>query len=363
MSNAAVESRHPGGDGTMRTHARRGAAVVALVLVGVALAVRWLRVGGGEAYEIVGPTMGTSYSVKVAADLSEVERTRARAVVEQSLKRVSALMSTYDSTSELSRFNRHASTEPVSVSAELVDVLVMAREVSERSLGAFDVTVGPLVEAWGFGPGSGLDGPVQPRPSDSTLSALRERIGYDKIVIDTVGRAIAKMHPDTRIDLSAIAKGYGVEVVARALEGLGLTAFLVEVGGELRAVGTSRNGRPWRVGIERPDDAPGVWGTLALADEGIATSGDYRDYYDDGGVRYAHILDPRTGRPLVVRGGSVTVVHRNAALADAWATALTVLGPEAGLVVARREGVAALFLYPVDGAIQSSSTPAFAGRL
>jgi thiamine biosynthesis lipoprotein len=126
-------------------------------------------------------------------------------------------------------------------------------------------------------------------------------------------------------------------------------------------VGT-RAGRPWRVGIERSDDEPGIWGTVDLTDEGIATSGDHRDYYEEDGVRYAHIIDPRTGRPIIVRGASVSVVHPSAAMADAWATALTVLGPEEGFEVARREGLAAVFVHSVDGGLQSSITPALGDR-
>jgi thiamine biosynthesis lipoprotein len=305
--------------------------------------------------------MGTSFRVVVVADLSDAERERVRAVVETRLGQLNRLMSTYDSASEISRFNRHASTEPFPVSAELIEVLAMAREVSERSRGAFDVTVGPLVEAWGFGPGAGIDGPGRPSPDETELERLREGLGYGRIVVDRAAGTASKTHPETRVDLSGIAKGFGAEAVSAALTELGLTSFLVEVGGELAGVGT-RAGRPWRVGIERPDDEPGIWGTVDLTDEGIATSGDYRDYYEENGVRYAHIIDPRTGRPIVVRGASVSVVHRSAAMADAWATALAVLGPEEGYEVARREGLAAVFVHPVDGVLRSSITPALGDR-
>ena len=345
---------------TPRARLRGGALVLALVAL--ALMVRWSRSGAGDqVHELVGPTMGTSFRVLVAADLAEGELERLRTLVEERLGSVNRQMSTYDATSEISRFNRHASTEPFAASPELIEVLAMARGVSEGSGGAFDVTVGPLVEAWGFGPGGGIDGPNRPSPSQAEVERLRQAAGYDRIVIDGAAGTAAKTHPEIRVDLSGIAKGYATEAVVAVLAELGLTSFLVEVGGELAGVGT-RAGRPWRVGIERPDDVPGVWGTVDLTDEGIATSGDYRDYYEADGVRYAHIIDPRTGRPIIVRGASVSVVHPSAAMADAWATALTVLGPEEGYEVAVREGLAAVFVYALDGDVRSAETPAFAER-
>jgi thiamine biosynthesis lipoprotein len=329
-----------------------------------ALAVWWLRSGSADpVHEFVGPTMGTSFAVRVVAELQASERERVQALVEERLDRVEGLMSTYDSASELSRLNRLESTEAFRVSAELREVLALAREVSERSGGAFDVTVAPLVEAWGFGPGGDIGGRIGPRPRGPELARLRERVGYQLLLLDATNGTVAKTHPGTRIDLSAIAKGYAVERVAAGLAELGLTRFLVEVGGELEARGTGPGGRPWRVGIEQPGDgAPGVWGSVTLTDGAIATSGDYRDYYEEDGVRYAHIVDPRSGLPLPMRGVSVTVLHARAALADAWATALTVLGPEEGLEVARREGLAAIFLRRVDGGVESLLTPAMAAR-
>ena len=347
----------------MKPSARVGVIALVLGLAAVALAVRWLR-PASDVYELVGATMGTSFSVRIDAELSTTDRERVRALVEARLDELSRIMSTYDSTSELSRFNRRSSTEPVPASPELVEVLELAREVSERSGGALDVTVGPLVEAWGFGPASRLDVPDGPTPGDAELARLRPRVGYEKIVVDRAAGTITKTHPETSVDLSAIAKGYGVEAVSAALRALGLERFLVEVGGELAATGYHRSGEPWRVGIESPDDGtPGIWGSVALVDEGIATSGDYRDYYEREGVRYAHIIDPRTGRPITSRGASVTVVHASAAMADAWATALTVLGPDEGYELARREGLAALFIHRVDGALRSRSTPVLGSRV
>jgi thiamine biosynthesis lipoprotein len=337
-------------------------ALVALVAL-AALTLWWVRSGGGRMHDFVGPTMGAGFTVRVAHELSEVERDRIQALIEERVGRIERLMSTYDTTSELSRLNRHESTAPFPVSAELLDVLTLAREVSERSGGAFDVTVAPLVEAWGFGAGGDLDGPLRPPPDDAELAVIGARVGYEHIEVDVEAGTVSKLVPGATIDVSGLATGYAAERVAADLRGLGLSNVLVDVGGELQASGAAPGGRDWRVGIERPDDMVGsVWGSMPLSEEGIATSGDYRDYYELDGARYAHIVDPRTRRPIPMRGTSVTVVHASAALADAWATALTVLGPVEGLEVARREGLAVLFLERTEEGVRSVLSPAMAAR-
>lgn len=338
---------------------RRVVTLVLVLLVVAALGVwRHHAMVDDTIHDFAGATMGTSWSVRIDADLSGAERDEARRTIQARLDHVSSLMSTYDTDSELSRFNRHAGTDAVKVSPELLHVLSLAREVSERSGGAFDVTVGPYVDAWGFGPSEPRD-----PPDDAELAALAPHVGYDLLVLDTVAGTLSKEDPDTRVDLSAIAKGYAADDVSTALGELGLGSFLIEVGGELRAMGTRRDGKPWRVGIERPDEgAPGYWGTVDLTDQGIATSGDYRNYHEVDGVAYAHIIDPRSGRPVRRRGMSVTVVRASTAMADAWATALTVLGPEDGYALARAQRLPALFIVEADGGLQSLMTTALSDR-
>jgi thiamine biosynthesis lipoprotein len=326
----------------------------------IALAVwRPLADTGRGLHEFTGPTMGTSFTVSVDADLSDADRERVEGLIAERLAWVNGLMSTFDSSSEVSVFNAHQSTAPFTASKELLELLRVSHDVSERSGGAFDVTVAPLVDAWGFGRAE----PSSSVPDEQRLAALRPLVDYRGIVLDPAAGTMSKSNPAVTIDLSAIASGWGADVVAAALEGLGLSSVLVDVGGELRAVGTRRDGTPWRVGIERPDAAAlGVFGTVDLIDEGIATSGDYRNYLEVDGVRYSHIIDPRTGRPIRARDVSVTVVAPDAATADAWATALTVLGPEAGYEIAVREGIAALFVARIEGRLESRVTPALASR-
>ena len=220
-------------------------------------------------------------------------------------------------------------------------MLEAAREISDRSGGAFDVTVGPLIELWGFGP----SGSISDRPDPHAVRAALERVGYRRLEIRRAPPALRKDR-DISVDLSAIAKGHGVDRVAALLRASGCSDFMVDIGGEVAARGVNPAGRAWRVGIEVPDpDLVGaVQRVVTLRDTGVATSGDYRNFLDLDGVRYSHTVDARTGRPVDHRLASVSVVHESVMWADGLATALNVLGPDAGFELAEREGVAALFL-------------------
>jgi thiamine biosynthesis lipoprotein len=313
----------------------------------------------GGLHVVSGASMGTTYSVKVVApDLAAPERQRIEDVVQDRLSTVNRLMSTYDPDSELSRFNRLDSMDAFPVSPETLEVFRVAREISEWSGGAFDVTVSPLVAAWGFGATDRVPAP----PAAEELASLRERVGYRLVAIDLGSGTLSKAHPATECDLSAIAKGYAVDAVARALVDLGHADFLVEVGGDLRAGGRREDGRPWRVAIERPDpSARSIERVIELDDLSMATSGDYRNYYEKDGVRYSHLIDPRSARPIAHRLASVSVLHPNAVQADAMATALSVLGPAEGYALAEREDLAAYFIVrEPDGAFRARATSAFA---
>jgi thiamine biosynthesis lipoprotein len=310
------------------------------------------------AAEFRGETMGTFYSVKLAVeDLPAEARDAIQAAIQERLDRVNRLMSTYLPDSELSRFNRYAANEPFPVAPETLEVFRIAREVSELSGGAFDVTVGPLVAAWGFGPSERAAVP----PTEEELARLRSRVGFERIEIDAAAGTLTKTRADVVCDLSAIAKGYAVDRVAAALRELGFADFLVEVGGEVRAQGHRPDGAVWRVAIEKPDSDPrGVFEVIALRDMALATSGDYRNYYEVGGRRISHTIDPRTGRPVEHSLASVSVLDSEAVRADALATALDVLGPEAGYSLAEREGLAAYFIVRrEDGSFAAFATPAF----
>jgi thiamine biosynthesis lipoprotein len=307
--------------------------------------------------EVSGRALGTTWTVKLAGGLDLSAQRVLVADLSKPLARVDALMSTWRDDSELSRFNRVGEGVPFAVAPETFAVLEIAQEASARSGGAFDATVLPLVDAWGFGAAERSGAP----PSTQVLAALRAQVGYEKLVLDPARSTVAKSVPGLRCDLSAVAKGYAVDLLAERLIDLGHTSFLVELGGELRGKGRRPEGRAWRVAIEEPDVAGRrVHRIVTLEDLALATSGDYRNYYEVEGRRVSHTLDPRTGSPITHSLASVTVVHPSAAWADAWATALTVLGPEAGYALAQKEGLPAYFLVRrPEGGFEPRMTPAF----
>lgn len=303
-----------------------------------------------------GLTMGTAYSVRLSALPPELALAEVAALVDAELAAVNRAMSTYDPQSELSVFNARNTTDWTPVGSALAEVVAKAQRIAALTGGAFDVTAGPLVDLWGFGPGRG-DGNA---PDAEAIAAVRERVGYAMLEVRTEPPALRKARGDLAVDLSAIAKGYGVDRVATRLDRLGITAYLVEIGGELRTRGRRPDGRAWQVGVERPDSNGRAAGqVLPLTDGALATSGDYRNFFTDAGRRYSHIIDPRTGATAQHDLASVTVLADDCMTADGWATALSVLGPERGLDLARELGLAALFVLRDGGALRDVASPAF----
>ena len=304
--------------------------------------------------------MGSRYSVRVVmAGGDEAANDQVRAAIDRELALVDRLFSGWNPSSEISRLNAHAATEPFAVSKETLQALELGRRASELSGGAFDVTVFPLVEAWGFGPGGG----TRTTPSEETLLALRARVGYRMLQLDPARSTVTKARPDVACDVSALGDGWTADRVADALKGLGHPDVLVDIAGEVAARGRRADGGAWRVAVEWPDGAREHTLVLELADAAVATSGDYRKAWtDEHGRRVSHILDPRTGQPIGHDLASVTVVDRDGAWADALATALMVLGPDAGRSLAVRERLAARFVERrKDGSFAEWSTPAFEG--
>jgi thiamine biosynthesis lipoprotein len=309
--------------------------------------------------ELRGPAMGTTYTVAVPRLPQAVARADVEAAVSAVLREADQHLSGWNGSSELVRVNDSRTTDWQPISPQLLEVLRESAAVSRASGGAFDVTVGPLVRAWGFGAGAAEDAPA---PSQPVLDALRATIGHERLELREQPPALRKAVPVLTLDLDGIAPGWAVDRIAGRLESLGVADYLVELGGEVRARGRSPAGRPWRVAIERP--VSGQRRPLALIEldaQGVSTSGDYRDYREIGGRRVSHTIDPRTGRPVEHSLAEVTVVHASVAVADAWATALMVLGPDEGMALARRQGLAALFVTRGATADQfaESATPQF----
>lgn len=285
------------------------------------------------------PAMGTRYSIRVVMPPhDDGARSRVQAAIDAELALVDRLFSKWNPGSELSRFNAHLSTEPFAASAELVGAVLDARRAALATAGAFDATVGPLIEAWGFGPA----GRPPALPSPETVAAARARVGYALVSADRVRHTLSKARPDVAIDLNGLAGGWLADRIASAILALGYGDVLADAGGEITARGRRADGRPWRVAAESPAgaDAPKP-PVIALDTASVATSGDYRNFWtDEHGRRRSHILDPRTGEPVTHALASVTVVHQDGAWADALGTALLVLGPAEARALALRERLA-----------------------
>jgi thiamine biosynthesis lipoprotein len=307
-------------------------------------------------HKLSGPTMGTTWNVTVSVPPTlSLSRDAMVEGIETQLEAVNASMSTYREDSEISRFNRSPVGEWFSVTPAFLQVLSAAIAVGEQSNGAYDVTVGPLVNLWGFGPGGTATTP----PAAAEVASTLERVGQDKIRLDAQTSRVIKS-ADIYLDFSSIAKGYAVDALADWLGAQGINDYLVEVGGEMRVAGKSPRGDAWRVAIEQPDARQfGIAVAVRLDAAGIATSGDYRNFFESEGIRYSHSIDPRTGYPVEHELVSVTVVHSSTMMADAWATALVVMGAREGWSVAQRLGLA-VYLIERDGeGFSSRHTEAF----
>ena len=276
--------------------------------------------------------MGTTYHVTVIADGEGAIEGLAEDIQEQ-LDLVNRLMSTYREDSQLSQLNRLTAGESMEIAPELAEVLAISGEVYQQTDGAFEPTVGPLVDLWGFGPAESRS----LVPNEELIQQGRRLIGFNALQMD--GLTATKQRA-VRIDLSAIAKGYAVDLVSQLLTARGLTRHLVEVGGEMRLSGLKADGQSWRIGIEQPQlDRGPVRMAVQVTDAAVATSGDYRNYFERDGVRYSHTIDPRTGYPVTHKLASVTVIADNCARADAFATAFMVLGEQRTLALAEALGL------------------------
>lgn len=309
-----------------------------------------------------GPTMGTTYTVSIVAPPRELTAHAVRVLVEEELRAVDASMSGYREDSEVSRFNATGSTEWFGVSRPLAHVVDAALEVRDEAKGAFDITVAPLVRAWGFGPHEGESARL---PSEGQIAALREALKGERLHTRDDPPALRKADAAIQIDLNGIAPGYAVDRIAARLDALALRHYMVDVGGEIRVRGRNKAREPWRIAVERPDGASRQpFTVLLLRDKAVATSGEYRHFRVINGRRYSHTIDPRSGSPIMHAAASVVVVHEEAMYADAWATAYNVLGPVEGYELAVRLEMPVMFiLEQKGGGFEAKMTPAFQRRI
>ncbi len=281
-----------------------------------------------------GMIFGTTYSIVYQYDQD------LQTDIENHLQQVDNSLSPFNESSVISRVNRN---EKVQVDQLFSDVFTMAQDISEDTGGAFDITVAPLVNTWGFGFKQGTP------PTKATIDSLRSIVGYKKVKL--YGNHVKKQDPRIMLDCSAIAKGYGCDVVARYLRGMGITNYMIEIGGEVVTRGVNANSETWRIGVTKPtDDSLNVdqeiQTVIQVSDMAMATSGNYRNFYYKNGRKYAHTIDPKTGYPVQHSILSATVLAGSCARADAYATAFMVMGMEqAQKILARHKDLMAYFIY------------------
>jgi FAD:protein FMN transferase len=306
-----------------------------------------------------GPTMGSTYTVKIAEVPDGIEAVEIRVAIEEVLAQIDRGMSGYRVDSDIARFNASNDVDWFDVSPEVAAIVAAALEISELSAGAFDITVAPLVAAWGFGPGG-----ERAAPDADELTQISGRVGFTKLHVRANPPALRKDVAGLTVDLNGIAPGFAVDRLAERFLALRIERFMIEIGGEVCTRGLNAKGERWRVAIERPVDVErSPYAIVQLDDAAVATSGEYRHYYARDGKRFSHTIDPRTARPVEHELGSVVLIGETAAEVDAWATALNVLGPERGYALAQRHGLAAMFIVKEGGGWRSSATPQFAPYL
>ncbi len=310
-----------------------------------------------EIYKLTGRTMGTEFKVVVVSDVDQSKVELLQNKIAQRLVEINKRMSTYDPESELSRFNQSESADWFAVSKETAEVVAYALAIAEKTDGAYDPTVGPLVNLWGFGPNK----KTPSIPSPTTVTEAKAKVGYGQIDTRTDPPALLKQNKEIYLDLSSVAKGHGVDAIADLLDEQGFKSYMVEIGGEVRTRGTKPNDDPWRIGIENPDSSSRIASkVLELSeDESIATSGDYRNFFEVDGVKYSHTIDPKSGQPVQHDLATVTVAAELCRDADALATALLVLGPVEGYDWAVEQNVAAYFVRRTDAGPEIITTPAW----
>nr|WP_118986849.1 FAD:protein FMN transferase [Photorhabdus sp. CRCIA-P01] len=312
---------------------------------------------GQEQKNIHGKTMGTYYSIKFVTGSSAPSPEILQKEIDRLLEEVNDQMSTYRPDSELSRFNQSREiNKPFPVSPATAKVVKEAIHINRLTDGALDVTVGPLVNLWGFGP----EGRVTKAPSESELEKRREWTGIEKLAVE--GNNLIKTVPELYVDLSSIAKGHGVDVVAEYLESQNINDYMVDIGGEVRTSGHNGKDLPWRIAIEKPSDTgmeQSAQEVITPGNMSIATSGDYRNYFEQDGVRYSHTIDPKTGDPISHNLVSITVVAPVCMSADGLSTGLNVLGPEKGLKVAESLNIPVFMIVKTKNGFEERYSKAF----
>ena len=307
--------------------------------------------------QLNGQTMGTSYNITIIDKPKFLSASRLEKLVENELSDINSQMSNWNANSEISRVNRNSSNKAIPISQQLLEVITAANEIHYKSDGTFDITSAPIINLWGFGP----NGANKTIPSQKAIDKALDLVGQtDLVKITTNPPALLKQKKGVVLNLSALAKGYGIDRIASLLKMQGIERFLVEIGGDLIASGTNRHGKPWSIGIEVPNyERRTVQSIVKIYDQAMATSGNYKNFFQKDGIRYSHIIDPKTGSPVQHNTVSATVLAQNAMFADGWATAMLAMGIENGMKIANNYGIAVFFITNNDKTFTTASSDAF----
>lgn len=310
------------------------------ILFAVAISLTLLGCHKTSPLELEGKTMGTTWRATFAPQ-NVAEAEVLKSLIQSRLDELDAMLSNWRNDSTISRFNESSRTDWQSVPKEVAEVVTFAQELSRETNGAFDVTLSPLIDLWGFG----AHGRIKTPPDEQAITEAQLRCGWQKLEVRLDPPSLRKSEASLQLNVSALVEGYASDDLVRRLRARGLENFLLDIGGELYASGTRANGSPWQVGIQQPDaEKDRIVTAMPLQNQALATSGTYRQYFENSGIRYAHVLDGRTGSPVAHDLVSVSVTNKSCFNADGWATALLTLDPEEGRALADRHHLTAFFL-------------------
>lgn len=313
-------------------------------------------------HELKGQTMGTYYNVKYVIDpttqSSSYDHALIQKAIDDKLLQINDEISTYIADSHLSKFNQSSSTEPVKIPMSLAQNILISQLVGQETGGSMDITVGPLVNLWGFGP----DKVPEKIPTEDMIQQARAKTGLNHLVLISMndGFYLQKLIPELYVDLSTVGEGYGADELGKLLRSFGITDYLISIGGTIHSLGVNDQGKNWRVAIEKPSDVEfEVQQAINLRGQSISTAGSYRNYFEKDGVRYSHVIDPTSGKPITHKLVSATVIAPTALEADAWDTGLMVLGRDRALEVAKRNGLAVYLITKTESGFEVDMTDNF----
>ncbi|MGR8935111.1 MAG: FAD:protein FMN transferase [Gammaproteobacteria bacterium] len=335
----------------------RGFAIHKLILFAVILASLSACQPSSRESELTGSIQGTTYHIKMVMDGLPIKIEEIKSAIEQTFADIDIKLSNYRDDSEISRLNREQSSDWLPVSREIATLTAVAKQVSEKTRGCYDLTVKPLFDLWGF---SKSENRI---PTDEEIDRVLAHVGMARVDVDTEKLLLRRQDPAIQIDMSSIAQGYTVAAVAKLLENRGIHNYLAEIGGEMRVKGTKADGEPWRIAIEKPTpftrEIQRIIEIHQKNGTAVMTSGTYRNFFEENGRVYSHIIDPRTGRPVTHQLLSVTVLGDDPVWADAWGTALLCVGEKEAIEIAEKERLKALLIYREGGEFKEAMSSAF----